>query len=1036
MRTQTGNYALSGFFLGLSFPLFATIFDMLYRGLPLTLSGFWQSQATQPILWMVDTSPLVIGAFSCFLGRRQDLLQEIKAQLEQKVAERTAELTRLNAELKTEISKLHEMEGELRESEERLRHLVDNANDLIFRNDIEGHFEFVNPMAVRVLKYPESQLIGKSFLELICPDQREAVALAIKNQLADRVPSAYYEIPVMAGDGTEIWLGQNVQLINQMGKIIGMQSIARDQTLRRQMEAQLSREKQFFESLVTNSPVAIVLLDLERRISSCNPAFEILFGYESQEVIGADLDRLISPQATLGEAADFTQQAIDGHLIHNIGQRRKKDGMLVEVEIFGVPVKVNRQCVGALGMYHDITELVQARHLAEAADHTKSAFLAAMSHEIRTPLNGIIGIIGLLLDTALTAQQRQLAETVRFSGEHLLKIINDVLDFSKIEADRIDLENVDFNLGEIVDGIGTMFAERASRKGLELITFVEPGVPTALCGDPFRLGQVLTNLVGNALKFTEQGEISLKVKLLEAAGDQVILYFGIRDTGIGITPEQQKSLFQPFTQADASTTRKYGGTGLGLAISDRLIKIMGGEIHIDSTVGLGTTFWFILPMRRGAPDRGDKGKQTAVSLQGLRVLIVDDNETNRTVLHHQVITWKMLPQSVSGATEALQRLRSAVAAGTPFHIVLLDMEMPGMNGMGLTREIRAEPEIASVKLILLTSVGKIRNIQTIRESGLDAEVAKPVRQSDLYDCLIQVMGAAAPPVSDSLEQADAPYSAIEGNNVRILVAEDNTVNQQVAVLMLQSRGYLTDVAANGLEAVEALERTHYAAVLMDCQMPVMDGLEATAEIRRREGSARHIPIIALTAHALQGERSKCLAAGMDDYLSKPVKPEALFSALRRWVSPPSPASPPPPVLSAPPPVTAPASSGEPEEEPIIDRSALINLKKLQQPGSPDVLVQFVDLFIHDLPSKLLEIQEAVDRHDPRKLSKAAHSLKGSSASLGAKRIVKISAQLEARGKAADWTDVSVLHSDLITEAAAAQKALEAEKNRPSPTKIL
>lgn len=924
------------------------------------------------------------------------------------------------------ITQRKKAEERVRQSEERLRHLIDNADDMIFQTDPVGNLEFINPTAAKVLKYKESELLGRKFQELIPADARPSAVAFYSNQVNEKIPNTYYELPFLAGDGTEVWIGQNVQLTIESGRVVSLQAIARDITQRRKVEMQLAQEKLFFESLVDISPVAIVWLDLEERITSCNPAFEKLFGYRREEVIGFPLDPLISTDATLSEAHNYTKMALSGTLAHGHSQRCKKDGSILEVEIFGVPLNIESRCVGVLALYHDITELVEARHQAEAADRAKSAFLASMSHEIRTPLNGVIGMTGLLLETNLSSQQKQFAETVRISGENLAKIIDDILDFSKIEADKLDLESIDFDLQELIESIGTLFAERAYKKGLELITYLDPNVPTSLVGDPLRIGQVLTNLVGNALKFTEFGEISVRVKMEEASEKLVVLHIIIQDTGIGISPEQQEILFQPFTQADTSTTRRFGGTGLGLAISHRLMQMMNGKISLESEIDKGSCFHLRLPLKKGIPEAG-KVFPAVTSLAGLRVLIVDDNETNRTVLHHQVLAWNMIPTCVSNAAEALKKLQDAASREDSFHIALLDMEMPGMDGIGLAREIRTIPRIASIHLILLSSIGKIGNEKSIRELGFDAEMVKPVRQSDLYRCLLNVLGVAPPEYAKISSKETLRQHLGEGNTVRVLVVEDNPVNQRVAILMLESRGYQADLADNGQEAIKAIEKTVYDAVLMDCQMPVMDGFTATAEIRRREGPHRHTPIIALTAHALKEERSHCLSSGMDDYISKPIKPEVLFSTLRRWApvaSPPSKESSTSTIADytgAHPPATASAS------ESLIDHTVLYNLQKLRQPGGPNIVKEFIDLFFVDLVPKMTELQNCIKEHDAKRLGKLAHTLKGSSGSIGAVAMSRTFADLEASGKNSDWSNVPHLQARLDREIELTRTALEAEK---------
>ncbi len=1020
--TYAVRYAFIGIVFGIGLPIVATASEVWWHGLPLTWENLLHAHLAEPLLWVMDTTPVVLGFVSYIAGKQQDRANRTAQELEQRVVERTAELAQLNQQLQADIARRQDIETELRESRERFALAVDGANDGVWDWNIATGAQYFSARWKQMLGYADHEIEGSYdvFRSLVHPDDLPRVEQAVTDYLAGTLPGYQLEMRMLHKDGAPRWiLSRGRVLRDATGKPVRMAGSHTDITERKQGEAELARQKEFFESLVQNNPVAIVLLDLEQRITLCNPTFEKLFGYACAEVVGKDLDALLSPTAGREQAVAYTQQALHGETVRGIGKRKRRDGSLVDVEILGIPVFVEGRRLGVLGMYHDISELVRAREEAEAADKAKSAFLAAMSHEIRTPLNGVIGMTGLLLDTPLTPQQRQFAETIRFSGENLLTIINDILDFSKIEAGKMDLETTDFDLRQVVDNIGALFAERAYHKGLELITAVDPDVPEVLCGDPFRLGQVLTNLVGNALKFTERGEIALRVQVVETHGDSVTLRCAVRDTGIGVTPEQQARLFKPFSQADASTTRKYGGTGLGLVISRRLVEMMGGQIAIDSVPGEGSAFWFTVRMNLGSPEALKK-IVVAASLKGVRVLIVDDNATNRAVLHHQVIAWGMLPQSAAGARVALEKLRAA-AADEPFSVALLDMEMPEMDGIQLTSAIRAEPQLAAVKLILLTSVGRIGGEQVVRNLGLDASLVKPIRQSDLYNCLITTLGISAAPVA-AAGSASALDQKTEGRNVRLLLAEDNAVNQQVAMFMLQARGYLVDTVANGREAVDALVRAPYDVVLMDCQMPEMDGFEATAEIRQREGFARHTPIIALTAHALRGERDKCIAAGMDDYVAKPITPATLFDTLRRWV-------PRVAARAAAMPVTATGDAPfQVKDDAILDRAVLAALRKLQPPNAPDIVASLIDLFLSETPGKIQALRDWVERNDAARMMKAAHGLKGSSASVGARKLADVCAQLEAQGKAGDVTGRTDLLAQLDAEFERARAALLAEKS--------
>jgi PAS domain S-box-containing protein len=870
--------------------------------------------------------------------------------------------------------------------------------NICFKDTSSRYLRINRAMADRFGLADPAEAMGKTDADFFAPEHAEKARADEQEVIGTGRPLVGVEEKEVWPDGRETWAATTkVPLRDCYGRVIGTFSLSRDITEQKRSQAALRDSEALYHSLVETLPLNVFRKDLEGRFTFANRVFCQTLGRSLDELRGqTDYDYY---PADLAEKYRRDDRAVSSQrlTLDVVEEHCKPGGEIIYVQVIKTPVYDSRgEVIGTQGIFWDVTDrkraeeaLRQAKEAAEASNRAKSEFLANVSHEIRTPMNGILGMTELALDTDLSAEQREYLTMVKASADALLSIINDILDFSKIEAGRLDLDAVPFQLRDSLGDTMRTLALRAHKKGLELACHVLPDVPDGLVGDPNRLRQIIVNLVGNAIKFTDQGEVVVRVSREDdkaaqepavplSPGYLVTLSFEIRDTGIGIAREKQEAIFAPFVQADGSTTRKYGGTGLGLAIASRLVQLMGGRIGLQSEPGRGSIFRFTaqLGLHDHAPPVGPRPKD----LEGVPVLVVDDNATNRRILEEMLGNWHMRPTAVASGAAALAELGRAAAAGRPYPLVLLDALMPEMDGFALAEEIKRRPELAQTTLLMLSSAEG--STARARELPIAACVMKPVKQSDLFDAVVTCLGISLR--RHGVGDAAAPQAGMPPRSLHILLAEDNAVNQRLMVRLLEKRGHRVTIATNGREALAALERDRFDLALMDVQMPEIDGFEATAAIRGGEQvGGRHLPILAMTAHAMKGDRERCLEAGMDGYIAKPIQAAELFAVIERAV-----------------PLAAPVE--QPAEQPPVGPCPIDWEHALHEVGGDHELIrELASIFLETYPQWLAKLREAIDQRDSAAVRRLAHTLRGSVGQFQAEAAAQAAERLQALGERGD-----------------------------------
>ena len=974
-----------------------------------------------------------------------------------------------------DITLIKETDYALRESKEEFKTLINSGPILMWTCSLDGQCDFLNAQWVNYTGIPEYEQLGFKWLQQIHPDDH---AQTKKDWQAAVETGSYFrtQFRIRNSQGDYRWF---LTLANQIrdpnGNLLKWIGCNIDITTQLETEEDMAQ----LQRAVDQGIEGLALLDQEGKYTYINRAHADMYGYQAEELLGQTWKALYSK-----EQLAYIEETCLAEL-RNSGKWQGelvglcKDGTSVPIEIsLSLLTDRNGSPSGLVCICRNISErkeseavitqttealeqqnqeLASTRDKALAAARSKSEFLATMSHEIRTPLNGVIGMTDLLLGTGLDNDQREMVETVKNSGEFLLTIINDILDFSKIDAGKLDLEIIDFDVRAAIDEVLDILAERASQKHLELIGLVYASTPVQLQGDPGRIRQILFNLIGNAIKFTEEGEIVVDVSVRETLPEATTLRFAVTDTGMGISSEAQQGLFESFTQADSSTTRKFGGTGLGLAICKKLVTLMHGKIGVISEEGRGSTFWFTISFAHNSSF--SPIPITDVALRGHRLCIVESNDTIRFLLQHYAQSWGMICTIARNGDEGFALLQQHATGDQSFDIAILDhtlSETIQEDGLSLAKRIRQDPTIAHLPLVLLTALGERGEGKLAQDAGFNGYLTKPIRHHQLQQCLQMILGhnqqapsSVATPSSALITRHTVEEAQVQ-NEAHLLLAEDNIVNQKVAIRMIQKLGYRVDIVVNGQEAIEAIARTTYDLILMDCQMPEMDGLEATRKIRERESKKSEarsteqdqncpeapdsshlsphclrIPIIALTANALSGDRETCLEAGMDDFLAKPVGLEDLKTMLRKWL-PQSKTN-----TSGDPPMAKEIETDSTDMVPCLDDTILANLKTLGGEEDPEFFLSVIDQFLSDLPRHLEGIQQAIKSQDAETLIKTAHACKGASRSIGAIVLAEISYTLESMGREGTMAHVPETFELWLREHERTTQALQQERDQPT-----